>query len=157
LPWAVIGQAAVIHNVFTIINKIRLNSLLVCLTGALSVSVVFVLLKTTDLGLFAVAGVSSVFSILRNLCYTVPFGALYIHRKWYTFFPEVAKSALSVSLIGGAGICLKSLMPAVSWFWLCAFALVTALGGLAINLFIVFNEKDRDYLISALRIRLKGA
>jgi O-antigen/teichoic acid export membrane protein len=157
LPWAVMGQAAVIHNIFTIINKIKLNSLLVCLTGALSVSVVFVLLKTTDLGLFAVAGVSSVFSILRNLCYTVPFGALYINRKWHTFFPEVVKSALSVFVIGGAGMCLKSLIPALSWFGLCMFAFITVLGGLVINFFIVFNEKDRTYLISALRARLKGA
>ena len=31
LPWAFMGQATIIHNIFTIVNRIRLNSILVTL------------------------------------------------------------------------------------------------------------------------------
>lgn len=142
-PWAIIGQATIIHNIFTVLNKIKINSILVCFTGIVNVVVVFILLKTTSLGLFAVAGVSTVINILRNLIYTVPFGAIYINKKWHTFFPEILKSSCSVLFISAIGIFIKGFMDEYSWSNLIIFSVFTALIGFILNYFISLNKEDR--------------
>ena len=147
-PWAIMGQATIIHNIFTVVNKIKVNSILVCITGLLNILVVFVLLKTTSLGLFAVAGVSSIMSILRNVIYTVPFGAIYIGCPWYTFFPEIAKATISVALVGLISYILKLFMPAISWIWLVVFALAAVIVGLLFNFYLVLNKDDRKFIFT---------
>ena len=143
VPWAVMGQAAIIHNIFTVVNKIKINSLLVCATGFLNVFTVYILLKKTSGGLYVVAGVSSIYSILRNLLYTVPFGAVYIKCPWYTFFPEIGKSILSVTVISIISIILKGLMPGITWLWLFLFAGFAGIIGFVLNLYFVLNKEDR--------------
>lgn len=143
LPWAVIGQATIIHNIFTVINKIKLNSILVCITGILNVLIVFILLKNTNLGLFAVAGVSSLLSIIRNLFYTVPFGAIYINEKWYTFYYEILKSVSSVIIISTIGYLIKSNISINSWFYLISYSILLTAIGVVFNYLIVFNNNDR--------------
>ncbi len=145
-PWAVMGQATIIHNIFTVLNKIKVNSLLVCFTGLLNVLVVFILLKTTSLGLFAVAGVSTIFSIIRNMCYTVPFGAIYIGKKWNTFFTEIIKSIGSVCVISIIGYILKIFIVKYSWLSLIEFSIITAIIGFMFNYNIVLNKEDRKLI-----------
>lgn len=147
-PWAVMGQATIIHNIFTIVNKIKLNSLLVCLTGFLNVFTVYVLLKNTGGGLFVVAGVSSIYSILRNVLYTVPFGAIYIKCPWYTFFPEIGKNFLAVTVIVGISIILKGYMPEITWLWLILFATFSGMIGFILNFYLMLNAEDRKLCLN---------
>lgn len=142
-PFVVMGPATIIHSIFTVINKIKVNSLLVCATGFLSVFTVYGLLKNTGGGLFVIAGVSSVYSILRNVLYTVPFGAVYIKCPWHTFFPEIGKSILAVSVISGISFVLKRFMPEITWFWFLLFASLAGLIGVVLNFFLILNAKDR--------------
>ncbi|MFG6340472.1 MAG: hypothetical protein K1W31_19320 [Lachnospiraceae bacterium] len=150
-PWAVMGQATIIHNIFTIVNKIKINSLLVCMTGFLNVFTVYILLKNTGGGLFVVAGVSSVYSILRNVLYTVPCGAIYIRCPWYTFFPEIGKSILAVTVISGISVLLKGFMPEITWLCLFLFAVFAGMIGLILNFYLVLNGEDREFCIAAIR------
>lgn len=155
-PWAIMGQATIIHNIFTVVNKIKVNSILVCITGLLNVLVVFVLLKTTSFGLFAVAGVSSIMSILRNVIYTVPFGAIYIGCPWYTFFPEIVKATVSVALVGTISYVLKLFIPGISWIWLIIFAVAAVIIGLLFNFYLVLNKDDRKFIFTKIIRRKKN-
>ncbi|MDD6795967.1 MAG: MATE family efflux transporter [Clostridiaceae bacterium] len=150
-PWAIMGQATIIHNIFTVLNKIKINSILVCLTGLLNVLVVYILLKITSLGLYAVAGVSSIFSVVRNLCYTVPFGAKYIGRKWNEFFPEIIKSICSVIAITIIGIGVRMFMQEISWISLIISTIITFVFGLGFNFYIVLSSKDRRMISSKVK------
>lgn len=152
IPWAVMGQATIIHNVFVVLNKIKVNSILVCITGLANVFTVFILLKTTSLGLYAIAGVSTIFSIIRNLIYTVPYGAKYLKCKWYTFFPEIIQSIVSVVIVSLIGLFFKTYIPNSSWLYLIIFSALTALLGLALNFMIVLNKNERIFLLN----RIKG-
>lgn len=155
LPWAIMGQATIIHNLFNVLNRLKVNSILVLTTGVLNIIVVFALLKTTNLGLFAVAGVSTVFSILRNLLYTVPFGAKYIGQKWTTFYPEIFKSVGSVVIISCIGLFLKNLMPMITWLWMILFCMITGGVGFLFNYMIVFNKNDRLRLKNMVKDKVK--
>lgn len=152
-PWIVMGQATIIHNIFTVVNKIKINSILVCTTGALNVVIVYILLKKSSLGLFAVAGVSSILSIVRNLTYTVPFGAIYIKCPWYTFYPEIGKSIVAVIVTSTISIALKKSMTDCTWLDLIIYGLIAGIVGLIFNYLFVLNKEDRNYVSNKIRRR----
>ena len=64
-----------VHTIFTITNKLKVNSIVILLTGIATVVTNFILLKTTDLGVYIIAGVSSVYGFLRNFVFTPIYGA----------------------------------------------------------------------------------
>jgi len=151
LPWIVMGPATIIHNIFTVVNRIKVNSILVCITGFLSVVTVGILLRCSIGGIYAVAGVSSVYSILRNVLYTLPFGAKYLGHPWYTFFPEVLKEMSALVVLAGICFGLSSLMPAHTWLILIAFGCTGAIIGVLINLFIVLGRDDRNKICQKIK------
>lgn len=154
LPWAFMGQATIIHNIFTIVNKIKVNSIFVTLTGFLNVIIVLVLLKTTGLGLLAVAGVSSILSVLRNMLYTVPFGAKHIDAPWYTFYPDIAKSVFSVTMISIVGILLKTQIDNYTWLNLVILSSLLTFIGVAFNFFVIFRKNDRKYIVEKIKSKI---
>src|SRR5699024_12858382 len=46
----------ILYNVFPTVNKVKQNSIAMIITGILSVSLTVLLIKTTNLGIYAVAG-----------------------------------------------------------------------------------------------------
>lgn len=155
IPWAIIGNVNIIHNVFTILNKIKANSILICITGLLNVAIVYALLKTTSMGLFAVAGVSSILSILRDLFYTVPYGAIYLGCNRFTFFPDVIKSVISVIAISVIATVIKRLIPYTSWKYLIPAVAVTAVLGLLFNIMFVLTSQTRKQFFGSIADKLK--
>ncbi|MCC8169321.1 MAG: hypothetical protein LIO59_02975, partial [Oscillospiraceae bacterium] len=156
LPWAIMGQVSIIQNVFTIINKIKINSILICITGLLNVAIVFILLKTTHMGLFAVAGVSAAINILRDLLYTVPYGAIYLNCNRFTFFIDVIKSVVSVAVISVIGLIIKHFMPWGSWTYLIICVGITAVLGLIFNIMFVLSAESRRQLFTLIKNKLRG-
>lgn len=146
-----------LYNIFTVVNRIKLNSILLLLSGIISAIIVFILLKTTNLGMFAVAGVSSFINLTRNMIYTVPFAAKYLDFKWNTFFPEVVSSVLSVIILTIVGTIIKQLITVDSWILLIAACCITGVVGLFINMIIVLNRNERKYLIGIIKSKAKLA
>lgn len=146
-----------LYNVFTIVNKLKLNSLLILLSGSISTLIVFILMKTTNLGVFAIAGVSSSVNLVRNMIYTVPFTAKYLGLKWNTFFPEVFSSVVSIVVLVVIGIIIKRVVIVDSWIMLVISAGLTGGVGLIINVFIVLNKNEREYVLGLLKKKLNIA
>lgn len=142
-------------NVFTVVNKLKLNSILTLLSGAVSTLIVFILIKNTNLGVFAIAGVSSFVSLIRNMLYTVPFSAKYLGLKWNTFIPEVLSSVISVIVLTIVGFIIKGFIIVDSWFMLIIAAGITSIFGLVINMFIVLNSNERNQLINVFKKKVK--
>jgi len=144
LHWIIIGPVSIINNVFTVINKIKVNSLLICITGAANVLIVYILLKITNLGIYAVVGTSCILSILRNLCYTLPFGAKLLGFKWNAFFPEILKSIFSTIINIMIGYIIKIFIIPNSWLELLVICIIIGIISLVINFVICFNKEEKQ-------------
>ena len=92
----IIGPVAMMHNVFSVVNKVKVNSLLVVFTGILNTIGGYVLLKYTDSGLWGLVTLTAGLSLIRNLFYTVPYSASYIGQSMGTFFPVLIRSCFTV-------------------------------------------------------------
>jgi len=137
----------VLYNVYTTANKLKVNALSVLIGGVVNIAAVYLLLRYTDLGLIAVAGVSSLVSILRNLLVTVPYTARILDLKWYTFYSDVLVSLVCCAMSGVACyICQKLIVP-TSWITFIASAAVACIISAALMVLVLLNKNEKKQII----------
>lgn len=143
----VTGPLTPLYQIFTITNKVKQSSIVMILYGFSSIFVTFVFLKFTNLGLFAVAGVSLIGSLVVALCYHLPFSAIYIGIPWYSFFPEVLKGVITMMVQCLFGFLVNLILP-LEQSWIMWFAGAAVAGGLGLiaNIYLVLNEDEKKVL-----------
>ncbi len=147
------GGINCIYNIFTVVNKLKTNSLVVIASGFLTTIIVVILLKTTNLGVYAIAGVSTVVGILRNIGFTAPYGAKCLGLKWHTFLPEVFRPALLVLISTVIGLVLKSCFVFEGWIGLILLAAIMVVVSGFIGLFVILSKQERTVIFDKLRKR----
>lgn len=142
------GPIGPLYQVFTITNKVKQSSIILIIYGFCCVLGSYTLLSITDLGVFSIVIVSLVGSVIVSLGYHLPFSAIYIGLPWYTFYPEIAKSVLSLAVQCVIGFVVTTIIPVgdswVMWF-LGAFA-ATIAGAIA-NAFIILDQQERRTIL----------
>ena len=140
-----------LYSVFTVVNKIKANSIAVFVTGCVSTAITLLLVRTTELGIYAVAGVSAVCSIVRNLVFTAPYGAKCLNLKWYAFYPDIFRPVLyTIVSVLVAGFAVSSL-AAENLIMLFVKAAIVGVIAVFIGLWIILNKAERSYVFSKLR------
>lgn len=146
-------STATIYGVFTIANKLKLNSIIGISTGFLNCLIVFILLKFTNLGIFAVAGVSVCTGIIRNLVFTFPYAAHCINIKWTSFYYVAFKIVGSLLVISTTFFVIRFLINPNTWISLIFVAFICCIIGLIINSIIVFDRDERTRFFKIVRNR----
>lgn len=141
------GPTQPLYQIFTITNKIKQSSIVMIIYGAVSVLMTYVCLQVTDLGVYAVAGVSLIGSLIVALFYHIPYAAKYIGLPKRTFFPEIGISILSTAILCGVGLIINYFMELnSSWVMWFTGACLTGIIGLFINVMIILNKEERKKL-----------
>ena len=112
---------------------------------------VYFLLGHTSLGVYAIAGVSSSLTIVRNLLITAPYTAKLLELPWYEFYKDVGISLLCCALNLVAALVVQLLIPARGWVLLAVAVIVTCGITLAADLFVVLNQEERKKLINKVK------
>lgn len=146
MPMIFGGSINPVFGLFATTNKLRVPSLVLLAAGIINTIVVFILLKTTDLGIWAIALTSAIQGGIRNALFTPIYGALCIGQKWHSLFPTMFKAICGFGIAVAVGYGVKTFLPSGNWISLAATIIVAAGIALPINLFIMFNKNDRDYL-----------
>lgn len=145
------GSIDCLSSIFTITNKLKANSLAILVTGLLSAATTFIVLANTDLGIYAIAGISSLFSICRNLFFTIPYAAHCLKLKWYTFYKSVAKSVVCFGLMTAVGFVLKLFISINTWLYLIIACAVFSVIALFIAYFVILNKEERSIINSKIK------
>lgn len=144
----------ILFNVFTTVNKVKPNAILMVLSGVVSAGATFLMLQVTDLGVFAVAGVSTCVNLLRNMLYTVPYGAKYLGFKKTQFYHQVFISILASCGTIGIGFAIKQMFTITNWMVFLIAASITAIVGCIFNIFIILTKSERLYLINKVKSKI---
>ncbi len=146
---AITGPIQPLYQIFTITNKIRQSSVVMIIYGFVSVLVTYLCLLLTDFGVYAVAGVSLVGSVIVALFYHIPYAAKYIGFSKKTFFPEIGISILSVLILCVVGMTVNYFLELnSSWFMWFIGASLTGIIGLIINIILILNKEERTNLLN---------
>lgn len=145
------GGVNCLYSVFTILNKLKVNSIAMVLSGAISAFITFILVKNTTLGIFAVAGTSSVITVIRNLFISIPYAARCLDLEWTDFYKDVFRPILyfAVSVLIGSNIC--DIITVSNWLMLIVKSFVCGIISLLVGLFVILNKSDRRVLLSKVR------
>ncbi len=144
------GISKCITNIFTMANKLKLNSIVMILSGLINVGVVFILLNTTDLGIYSIVLVNSIVAIVRTFAFIAPYGAICIGEHPLTFFGALIKGMLNVIIPVIAGGLLLLISPVTSWLMFILYVGVSAVMTLAIDFFVFLNKTERANIKQAI-------
>lgn len=137
----------VLYHVFLITKRVKLNSVVILLCGILTTTTVFVLLETTNLGVYAIVGTSMVFGILRNLVFTPIYAARCLKVRWYTFYGDIILGLVSIGTICLTVLPFQLLIEIDGWMKLFGVGIVAGILALAVNFFIVLRKNERKMVI----------
>lgn len=140
IPWT--GPSA-LYNVFTATNHLKVNSIAFLLSGFLNVIVVYFCLKTSGMGIYAVAGVSCGITIIRNLILTVPYTAHILQIRWYSFYKDVGMSLLCCGIVMAVCLAVQKILHTDTWFHLIFAAMVSCVTALLIQFFVILDKNER--------------
>lgn len=145
----------VLYQVFIITKKIQLNSIVIVVSGVLTTAAVFVLLETTNLGLYAIAGVSVVVGLIRNMVFTPIYAAKCLEVKWTTFYGDIFMGLASVGIITAAAMLSKLILPMGSWITFFVSGAFMGCVALVLNFFIVLRKTERQMVLDKVMSKLK--
>lgn len=144
----------VLYHVFLITKKVKLNSVVILLSGILTTATVFLLLETTNLGVYAIAGVSTFYGILRNLIFTPIYAAKCLKVKWYTFYGDILLGLVSIGAICLTALPFQLFIEIDGWIKLFAVGIAAGILALAVNFLIVLRKNERRMVLDMIKKKL---
>ena len=138
------GSVVVMYNLFTVTNQLKKPALVTLLTGVANTTIVFLLLKTTDLGVYVIVAVSSVMALLRNLLFNIPYAAKCIEQSAGRFYWLAIRSLLFVCIAAVLGFAIKACAPIESWLHLIACAGAMCVAAVILVFVFFFSREEKQ-------------
>lgn len=151
IPWA---GPQVVYNVFTVMNRLRVNSVTFMGGAVLNVVLVLLALNFTDLGIFAIAGVSAAISVARNLLIIAPYVSRLLGKPWWTVHREMLVSLLSVGVSMGISLAVALVVSTGTWGTLVATIVFSCVASWAVVFRATFSAEQRRAYMGLAKARL---
>ena len=148
------GAISPLFNVYTIVNKLKWNSLVTLIMGLMNAGIVFLLLEIPALrpyGIYFVAGVSSVLGIIKNMTFTPLYAAHCLEIPKKTFYPTILRYLAVTALMSAVFVALGKLIPTASWAMILVDILICGILGTLINFFFLFEKKEKALFVDTVR------
>ncbi len=138
----------ILHRVFAIVNRTRLSAVAMIITGGCSLLITWLMIVFTDWDIFAVAGVSSVVTICKNVFFVTPVTAVLLGYSWKQFFPCLGTTIVCSAVVIAIGMIVKNFLDPCTWMGFFVACGIVGVIGLGINIFLVLNKDERGYLFN---------
>ena len=143
------ASLSVVHEIFVVANKLKAQAIATLISGIANIVIVYILLKTTDLGIFAIAGVSSIIAIIRNFMFTFPYAAKCVKQKWYVFYGLSLRAFASYAIITSLFYAVRVYIYTPNAWW--SFIIecgICGLIGLVLNALFISSKSEIKALFS---------
>ena len=148
------GAISPLFNVYTIVNKLKWNSLVTLIMGLMNAAVVFLLLKIPALhayGIYFVAGVSSVLGIIKNMTFTPMYAAHCLNLPKKIFYPTILRYLAVTAFMSVVFIILGKLIPTGNWGMIVVDIFVCGIVGSLINFLFLFEKKEKAIFMDTVK------
>ena len=145
VPIIVTGSINTLLYLYTIINRLKAQSLALLVAGVVNLSVVLLLLHTTSLGVIAIPLVSMIVLTVKNLIWTPLYAARCLHVRWHTFYAAILRGIFCAGAVILISLLVRQIFPHDALFgsvfvFIVACAL-SALLSLAANTILVIGPR----------------
>ncbi len=144
-----------LYSVFSLTNQVKKNSIALLITGVFSTLTTFWCLKYTNLGIYAIVGVSSIYGIIRNLTFTPMYAAKCLDLNIFAFYPIILKNLLNIVILMIIELGVKYCIPPTSWKLLVINGIIDIFIGGVVTLLIMFSKEQRRHIFERIREKYK--
>jgi len=145
----------IMTNIYTVFNKLKISSMTVIFTGLISSILTFIVVKNTSLGLIAIAGVSVVLVIIRNIAILMPYAAKCVGIPWYSFYKDLALNVFVIAYSVAISFILKCIIPVNGWFGLVGICVIDTIIIFCVNLLVLLKKEDRSILLDKIKAKVR--
>lgn len=144
-----------IFGTYTITNKLKIPAIVLFIAGSLNLGIIYIVLKTTNLGIWAIPVVSAIQYSLRHSTFSIIYGAKSICQKWWAFYPVLFRGLLGELIVLAVGFTAKYLYSPDSWIAFIVEVGCVSIIALVANSYFSFNKTERTYLFSVIKSKIK--
>lgn len=144
-----------LYNINTVTNKLKVPVKVYFGISIISTILVFILLKLTKLGVYAIAGVSSTLLLLNVIFFVPSYAAYSLNIDKLTFYPPIIKGVTSFIIITIGFYLVKLNVQINTWIDLIIVAFIVGVIGYIFNLFIALNKNERKIMLSVIKNKIK--
>lgn len=131
-------------NVFTATNKVKQSSIALFCEGTLSIITTIIALlfvKNHLTRLYIIAGVSTVFAIIRACTFLPIYGAVCLKLKLTTFYPLIIRNTVSVAVLTVISLLIRKTIIINSWMKLILVCIITGVIGILLNYSLILKRQ----------------
>ena len=136
-----------LYHVNTLTCRLKWPALVNLILGAVNVVIVFALLKLTGLGIYAIAGVSSILQALKILIFVPVYASRNLKKSIWTFYPTILRGILLNIILFGVFSVIKLFIVPDSLIKFIVAVILSAVVGYIIGSFVALDKSDRRNLI----------
>ncbi|MCD7991951.1 MAG: hypothetical protein LUK37_09310 [Clostridia bacterium] len=141
------GSVVIMYNMFTVTNHLKVPALATLTTGALNTLIVFTLLNTTELGIYAVVSVSSILALVRNLTVNISYSAKCVGVAPLKFYQIAGRSFGFVIISSVIGSIIAHIGNPASWGLLILCAGVMCVLSISLEYMLFFSKEEKQNLM----------
>ena len=141
--------------IFTITNKLKWPAISIFITGISNILFVFILIKSTDFGLLAIAGVSSIFEAIRCLIFVPMYAAYCLKEKLSFFYNSIFRSLIFMFILIIVFTFIAYILPIKTWSLLLVSVGFMTVLGILIGLAFLLNNQEKSKATSTVKGFLK--
>ena len=131
-----------LSSLFTVCNKLKASVLISLVCGVLTVIIVLLLIHFTPLGVYAIAGVSSVFIGLKAIVFVPLYAAHILKIKLTTYYRSIFRGWFCFAVVITMFIFINSFVHANSWISFLLLCAASGLAGYAVSVPLIFSRKE---------------
>ena len=139
----------------TVCNKLKLPVFVNLAIGVGSLAIVLIAVNTTDLGVYFIAGTSSILMGLRSLIFVPMYAAHILGCKVTTFYPTIIRGWITFAIMLVLFLIVNNIFALNSWISLLAVCIGVGIIGYIISLPLLFKKDELLKLKNKVTTKLK--
>lgn len=140
-----------IHSIFIALDKVRIYSVILIIAGCISSVTTIILLNTTSLGLYAIAGTSTVVLGVAHGIIVPAFAATLLNTNISTFWKSELRSWILFTVISLVFIIVKQMVVIDNWSNFLVIVLIAGSIGYVISFGFIFSKDEKKHFIKMIK------
>lgn len=145
------GPMQPLYYIYTLTLKKKVPTFITIGGGLLNVAGMYLLIRYTGLGVYAVVWTTVIIMMLINFITNPLYMAYVLDQPWWTFYPAILRNLVSCGVLVVVFKLLNRLYTPASWLTLILSACVLAVVGGVLHLLIVCSREDWQMLCEKMR------
>lgn len=146
-----------LFSIFTITNKLKVNSLVTLFVGFINILIIYILLKFKVFAspVIVIASVSAITMAIKNLTFIPIYSAKCLNVRSYEFYSTILRTLISGLVLLIVFSLIKNMFNINSWISLLSSALISGIVGFVLEIFVLFKKEELNRIYKFILSKLK--